>query len=233
MTKKLKKMLIRIIVTAVLLVALHFVPVSGIARFLLYLIPYGIIGYDILRKAWRGILNRQVFDENFLMAVATIGALAIGLLKTGDYEESVAVMLFYQVGELFQSYAVGKSRRNISELMDIRPDYANIETNGQLTRVDPDEVAVGTVIVVNPGEKVPLDGSGRPGSSASPRSAKSWIWWRTPAPGNPVPRISSRASPAGIRRRWSSAPWHWRCCRPWSACSSPFRRNGANGSTAP
>ena len=153
MTKKLKKMLIRIIVTAVLLVALHFVPVSGIARFLLYLIPYGIIGYDILRKAWRGILNRQVFDENFLMAVATIGALAIGLLKTGDYEESVAVMLFYQVGELFQSYAVGKSRRNISELMDIRPDYANIDTNGQLTRVDPDEVAVGTVIVVNPGER--------------------------------------------------------------------------------
>ena len=171
MTKKLKKMLIRIIVTAVLLVALHFVPVSGIARFLLYLIPYGIIGYDILRKAWKGILNRQVFDENFLMAVATIGALAIGLLKTGDYEESVAVMLFYQVGELFQSYAVGKSRRNISELMDIRPDYANIETNGQLTRVDPDEVAVGTVIVVNPGEKVPLDGIVESGESSLNTSA--------------------------------------------------------------
>ena len=171
MTKKLKKMLIRIIVTAVLLVALHFVPVSGIARFLLYLIPYGIIGYDILRKAWRGILNRQVFDENFLMAVATIGALAIGLLKTGDYEESVAVMLFYQVGELFQSYAVGKSRRNISELMDIRPDYANIDTNGQLTRVDPDEVAVGTVIVVNPGEKVPLDGIVESGESSLNTSA--------------------------------------------------------------
>ena len=159
MTKKLKKMLIRIIVTAVLLVALHFVPVSGIARFLLYLIPYGIIGYDILRKAWKGILNRQVFDENFLMAVATIGALAIGLLKTGDYEESVAVMLFYQVGELFQSYAVGKSRRNISELMDI------------LTRVDPDEVAVGTVIVVNPGEKVPLDGIVESGESSLNTSA--------------------------------------------------------------
>ena len=171
MTKKLKKMLIRIIVTAVLLVALHFVPVRGIARFLLYLIPYGIIGYDILRKAWRGILNRQVFDENFLMAVATIGALAIGLLKTGDYEESVAVMLFYQVGELFQSYAVGKSRRNISELMDIRPDYANIDTNGQLTRVDPDEVAVGTVIVVNPGEKVPLDGIVESGESSLNTSA--------------------------------------------------------------
>ncbi len=171
MTKKLKKMLIRIIVTAVLLVALHFVPVRGIARFLLYLIPYGIIGYDILRKAWRGILNRQVFDENFLMAVATIGALAIGLLKTGDYEESVAVMLFYQVGELFQSYAVGKSRRNISELMDIRPDYANIDTNGQLTRVGPDEVAVGTVIVVNPGEKVPLDGIVESGESSLNTSA--------------------------------------------------------------
>ena len=171
MTKKQKKMLIRIIVAAVLLVALHFVPVSGIARFLLYLIPYGIIGYDILRKAWKGILNRQVFDENFLMAVATLGALAIGLLKTGDYEEAVAVMLFYQVGELFQSYAVGKSRRNISELMDIRPDYANIETDGQLTRVDPDEVAVGTVIVVNPGEKVPLDGIVESGESSLNTSA--------------------------------------------------------------
>ena len=171
MTKKQKKMLIRIIVAAVLLVALHFVPVSGIARFLLYLIPYGIIGYDILRKAWKGILNRQVFDENFLMAVATLGALAIGLLKTGDYEEAVAVMLFYQVGELFQSYAVGKSRRNISELMDIRPDYANIESDGQLTRVDPDEVAVGTVIVVNPGEKVPLDGVVESGESSLNTSA--------------------------------------------------------------
>ena len=171
MTKKQKKMLIRIIVAAVLLVALHFVPVSGIARFLLYLIPYGIIGYDILRKAWKGILNRQVFDENFLMAVATLGALAIGLLKTGDYEEAVAVMLFYQVGELFQSYAVGKSRRNISELMDIRPDYANIEADGQLTRVDPDEVAVGTVIVVNPGEKVPLDGVVESGESSLNTSA--------------------------------------------------------------
>ena len=171
MTKKQKKMLIRIIVAAVLLVALHFVPVSGIARFLLYLVPYGIIGYDILRKAWKGILNRQVFDENFLMAVATLGALAIGLLKTGDYEEAVAVMLFYQIGELFQSYAVGKSRRNISELMDIRPDYANIETDGQLTRVDPDEVAVGTVIVVNPGEKVPLDGIVESGESSLNTSA--------------------------------------------------------------
>jgi len=171
MTKKQKKMLVRILVSAALLIALHFLPVSGIVRFLLYLVPYGIIGYDILRKAWKGILNRQVFDENFLMAVATLGALAIGLLKTGDYEEAVAVMLFYQVGELFQSYAVGKSRRNISELMDIRPDYANIESDGQLARVDPDEVAVGTVIVVNPGEKVPLDGVVESGESSLNTSA--------------------------------------------------------------
>ena len=171
MTKKQKKRLTRIIAAAALLIALHFLPVSGIPLFLLYLIPYGIIGYDILKKAWKGILNRQMFDENFLMAVATLGALAIGLLKTGDYEEAVAVMLFYQVGELFQSYAVGKSRRNISELMDIRPDYANIETGGQPVRVDPGEVAVGSVIVVNPGEKVPLDGVVEEGESSLNTSA--------------------------------------------------------------
>ena len=171
MTKKQKKMLIRILIAAALMIALRFVPLDGIPMFLLWLIPYGIIGYDILKKAWKGILNRQVFDENFLMAVATLGALAIGLLKTGDYDEAVAVMLFYQIGELFQSYAVGKSRRNISELMDIRPDYANIEADGQLTRVDPDEVAVGTVIVVNPGEKVPLDGVVESGESSLNTSA--------------------------------------------------------------
>ena len=171
MTKKQKKMLIRILVAAALMVALKFVPLSGIPMFLLWLIPYGIIGYDILKKAWKGILNRQVFDENFLMAVATLGALAIGLLKTGDYDEAVAVMLFYQIGELFQSYAVGKSRRNISELMDIRPDYANIEQDGQLTRVDPDEVEIGTVIVVNPGEKIPLDGVVESGESSLNTSA--------------------------------------------------------------
>ena len=171
MNKKQKKMLTRIIIAAVLMILLHFVPVNGIPQFLLYLIPYGIIGYDILKKAWKGILNRQVFDENFLMAVATLGALALGLLKTGDYEEAVAVMLFYQIGELFQSYAVGKSRRNISELMDIRPDYANIEADGQLIRVDPDEVAIGTVIVVNPGEKVPLDGIVEDGESSLNTSA--------------------------------------------------------------
>ena len=172
MNKKQKKILIRIIISAALLIILHFIPVSGIPRFLLYLIPYGVIGYDILKKAWKGILNRQVFDENFLMAVATLGALALGLLKTGDYEEAVAVMLFYQIGELFQSYAVGKSRRNISELMDIRPDYANIEdADGNLTRVDPDEVAIGTVIVINPGEKVPLDGIVENGKSSLNTSA--------------------------------------------------------------
>lgn len=153
MTKKQKKMLTRIIAAAVLLILLNFLPVTGIIRFVLFLIPYLIVGYDILKKAWKGILNRQVFDENFLMAVATVGAILLG-----DYSEGVAVMLFYQIGELFQSYAVGKSRRNISELMDIRPDYANIEVDGKLEQVDPDEVEIGTVIVVQPGEKVPIDG---------------------------------------------------------------------------
>lgn len=158
MTKKQKKMLSRIIISAVLMIVLAFLPVSGIPRFLLYLIPYLIIGYDILTKAGKGILNRQVFDENFLMAIATIGAMVIGLVDTGDYVEAIAVMLFYQVGELFQSYAVGKSRRNISQLMDIRPDYANIDTGGELVQVDPDEVEIGTVIIVQPGEKIPIDG---------------------------------------------------------------------------
>ena len=153
MSKKQKKVLIRIIISAVLLIGLHFVPVTGWVRFLLYMVPYLVIGYDILKKAFKGILNRQVFDENFLMAVATVGAICLG-----DYVEGTAVMLFYQIGELFQSYAVGKSRRNISELMDIRPDYANIEVDGQLQQVDPDEVEVGSVIVVQPGEKVPIDG---------------------------------------------------------------------------
>ena len=175
MTRKQKKMLIRILIAAALMIVLHFLPefvqISNIPLFLLWLIPYGIIGYDILKKAWKGILKRQVFDENFLMAVATLGALAIGLLKTGDYDEAVAVMLFYQIGELFQSYAVGKSRRNISELMDIRPDYANIEQDGQLTRVDPDEVEIGTVITVNPGEKIPIDGVVESGESSLNTSA--------------------------------------------------------------
>ena len=172
MTKKQRKMLIRILAAGIMMIGLHFLPVQGIPRFLLYLIPYGIVGYDILKKAWKGILNRQVFDENFLMAVATLGALAIGLLKTGDYAEAVAVMLFYQIGELFQSYAVGKSRRNISELMDIRPDYANLEQeDGSTEQVDPDEVAVGSLIVVKPGEKVPIDGIIEEGTASLNTSA--------------------------------------------------------------
>ena len=158
MNKKQRKMLTRILVATVMMILLHFLPVSGILRFLLYLIPYITIGYDILRKAAKGIKNKKIFDENFLMAVATVGALIVGLVDTGDYAEAVAVMLFYQVGELFQSYAVGKSRKNISELMDIRPDYANVEVDGTLAQVDPDEVAVGTIVVVQPGEKVPIDG---------------------------------------------------------------------------
>ena len=158
MNKKQKKMLWRIIVSAVLMVALHFVPVTGLVRFALYMLPYFIVGYDILWKAVLGIWNRQVFDENFLMAVATVGAIVIGLTDSGDYTEAIAVMLFYQIGELFQSYAVGRSRKNISELMDIRPDYANVEVDGQLEQVDPDEVEVGSIIIVQPGEKVPIDG---------------------------------------------------------------------------
>ena len=166
MTKKQKKMLLRILSTAVLLAVLHFLPVEGWLRLGAYLLTYLVIGYDILRKAGRGILNGQVFDENFLMAVATVGAFALAIYeRSGDYNEAIAVMLFYQIGELFQSYAVGKSRRNISALMDIRPDYANVERDGQLVQVDPDEVAIGTVIVVQPGEKAPIDGVVTEGSS--------------------------------------------------------------------
>ena len=166
MNKKQKKVLIRIIAAVVLLIALAFVPAEGWLQFALYMLPYLVIGYDILKKAVKGILNRQVFDENFLMAVATIGAIALG-----DYKEGVAVMLFYQIGELFQSYAVGKSRRNISELMDIRPDYANVEQDGELVQVDPDEVEIGTVILVKPGEKIPIDGIVVEGASSLNTSA--------------------------------------------------------------
>ena len=159
MTKKQKKMLVRILITAVMLIALHFIPITGIPQLLAYVAAYLVIGYDILRKAGKGILNGCAFDENFLMALATLGAFFLAIwTKSGDYVEGIAVMLFYQIGELFQSYAVGKSRKNISALMDIRPDYANIEADGQLTQVDPDEVPVGSMIVVQPGEKVPLDG---------------------------------------------------------------------------
>ena len=158
MTKKQKKMLLRILLASFLMLLLHFVPAEGLLRFGLYLIPYLIIGHDLLRKAFLGIRNKQVFDENFLMAVATIGAMLIGVTQSGDYTEAIAVMLFFQIGELFENYAIGKSRRNISALMDIRPDYANVEQDGHLEQVDPDEVAVGSIIVVNPGEKVPIDG---------------------------------------------------------------------------
>lgn len=171
MNKKQKKMLIRILIAAVLMVVLQSVPASGLVRFALYMIPYTIIGYDILIKAGKGIKNRQPFDENFLMAVATVGAIVLGLTRSGDYTEAIGVMLFYQVGEWFQSYAVGKSRRNISQLMDIRPDYANIEQDGVLEQVDPDEVEVGTIIVVQPGEKVPIDGVIVEGSSTLDTSA--------------------------------------------------------------
>ena len=172
MNKKQKKMLTRILIAAAMLIALKLIPVTGILQFALYLVVYGIIGYDILKKAWKGILNRQVFDENFLMAVATIGAFALAIYeRSGDYVEAIAVMLFYQIGELFQSYAVGKSRRNISALMDIRPDYANIERDGQLEKVAPDEVEIGSVIVVQPGEKVPLDGVILSGTSSLNTSA--------------------------------------------------------------
>ena len=166
MNKKQKKMLVRIIISLVLVVVFSQLPVEGYLRFGLFMIPYLIIGYDILKKAFKGIRNKQVFDENFLMAVATIGAILLG-----DYTEGTAVMLFYQIGELFQSYAVGRSRRNISELMDIRPDYANVENNGELEQVDPDEVAIGTIIVVQPGEKVPIDGVITEGTSTLNTSA--------------------------------------------------------------
>lgn len=171
MTKKQKKMLCRILIAAALLVILHFLPAEGILLFGLYMIPYLLIGYDILLKAVKGIRNRQVFDENFLMAIATVGAIAIALSGNGDYVEAIAVMLFYQIGELFQSYAVGKSRRNISELMDIRPDYANVEVDGRVEQIDPDEVAVGSVILVKPGEKVPIDGIVLEGNSSLNTSA--------------------------------------------------------------
>lgn len=171
MTTKQKKMIGRVAAATLLLILLQWIPLAGWLRLLAYMVPYAVVSYDILHKAWKGIRNGQVFDENFLMSVATIGAISLGIYGNGDYTEAIAVMLFYQIGELFQGYAVGKSRRNISELMDIRPDYANIEKNGKLEQVDPDEIAVGTVIVVQPGEKVPIDGVVAEGQSSLNTSA--------------------------------------------------------------
>ncbi|MFW5677877.1 MAG: HAD-IC family P-type ATPase, partial [Acetivibrio ethanolgignens] len=172
MNKKQKKMLYRIIIATVLLIGVNMLPLNNVLAMSLYLVTYLVIGYDILKKAGKGILNGQVFDENFLMAVATVGAIVLAFYeKSGDFNEAIAVMLFYQIGELFQSYAVGKSRKNISALMDIRPDYANIEQDGKLVRVDPDEVTVGSIIVVQPGEKVPIDGTIVEGSSSLNTSA--------------------------------------------------------------
>ena len=172
MNRKQRIMLIRIIISALMMILLAFIPSAGILRFILYLIPYLIVGYDILIKAVKGIVRGQVLDECFLMATATVGAIALALYeRSGDYTEAVAVMLFYQIGELFQSYAVGKSRKNITELMDIRPDYANVEVNGTLEKVDPDDVGIGTIIIVQPGEKVPIDGVVIEGDSSLNTSA--------------------------------------------------------------
>ena len=199
MSKKQKKMLYRILFAAALMVVLHFVPAEGPARFVLYLIPYLTAAYDILWKAVKGIRNGQVFDENFLMAVASIGALALGLTRTGDYVEAVAVMLFYQVGELFQSVAVGKSRRNISDLMDIRPDYANVEENGELVEVDPEDVAIGTEILVKPGERVPIDGIVTEGTSTLDTAALTGESIpRDVAPGNEI--VSGCINMTGLLR---------------------------------
>ena len=172
MNKKQKKMLVRIIIASVMVILLNIVPVKGLFQLLLYLAAYLVIGYDILKKAGKGIVNRRVFDENFLMAIATVGAFVLAIYSgSGDYNEAIAVMLFYQIGELFQSYAVGKSRKNISALMDIRPDYANVERDGKLEQVDPDEVMVDSVIIVQPGEKVPIDGIVLEGASSLNTSA--------------------------------------------------------------
>lgn len=171
MDKRQKKILVRILAAAAMLVVIRFMPVHGLVRFLLYLVPYLTVGYDILKKAWKGLIRGRALDENFLMAVATIGAIALAIYEDGDYTEAIAVMLFYQVGEWFQNYAIGKSRKNITELMDIRPDYANIEKDGQLEKVDPDDVEVGSIIVVQPGEKVPIDGIVVEGSSTLDTSA--------------------------------------------------------------
>ena len=274
MTKKQKTMLVRILAASALLLGLQLLPAAvfeGLdgalfpgagrwARFALYLADYFLIGYDILRKAVKGILNRQVFDENFLMAVATVGAMALAIYENGDYLEAIAVMLFYQIGEWFQSYAVGKSRRNISELMDIRPDYANVERDGKLEQVDPDEVEIGSIIIVQPGEKVPIDGIIVEGASSLntsaltgeslPREAKTGdevisgcvnmtgvLKIRTTREfgESTVSKILDLVENASSRKsRSATAPWPWRWRRPWCVCwrwACP--RTGAPGSTGP
>ena len=227
MNRKQKLMLARILLSAALTVILSIAQVQGIPGFALYMLSYLIVGYDILLKAIKGIVRGQVFDECFLMAIATVGAIALAIYeRSGDYTEAVAVMLFYQTGELFQSYAVGKSRRNITQLMDIRPDYANIEEGGKLVKVDPDDVEIGSMIVVQPGEKVPLDGVVIEGSSSLDTSAltgeslprsiragdgqsrKYWTLWRTQVRGSPNPRISSPGSPGYIPLQSVLPPSH-------------------------
>ena len=199
MTKKQKNNLLRILAAAALLIVLRFIPSQRITRFVLYMIPYLIVGYDILLKALKGLKNRQPFDECFLMAFATIGAIVLGLTSTGDYVEAVAVMLFYQIGEWFQSYAVGKSRKNINELMDIRPDYANIEGEDGLEQVDPDDVEIGTIIVVQPGEKIPIDGRVIEGTSFLDTSALTGeSVYRQVGPGDDV--ISGCINNSGLLR---------------------------------
>ena len=261
MTDKQKNLLIRVIVAGVLMVILTLLPLDDypVLRFLLFLIPYLTVGYDILRKAFKGIKNKQVFDEHFLMAVATIGAMALG-----EYTEGVAVMWFYQIGELFQSYAVGKSRRNIAELMDIRPDYANIENeDGSIEKVDPDDIEIGTIIVVQPGEKIPIDGVIREGNTtlntaaltgeSVPRDVKcgdevisgcinmsglsqqllrSLIWLKMQAPESPNPSSSSQSSRESILRQFATVRSRLQSSRQSFDSSWVLIRSGLSGSTA-
>ena len=245
MTDKQKNLLIRVIVAGILMVILTLLPLDDypILRFLLFLIPYLTVGYDILRKAFKGIKNKQVFDEHFLMAVATIGAMALG-----EYTEGVAVMWFYQIGELFQSYAVGKSRRNIAELMDIRPDYANIENeDGSIEKVDPDDIEIGTIIVVQPGEKIPIDGVIREGNTTLNTAASRWrqqkslmsqqllrslIWLKMQAPESPNPSSSSQSSRESILRQFATVRSRLQSSRQSFDSSWVLIRSGLSGSTA-
>ena len=235
MNKKQKKVLVRILITAALLALLNLVQLPEIPAMILYLAAYLIIGYDILRKAGKGILNGRVFDENFLMAVATIGAVALAIISgSGDFNEAVLVMLFYQVGELFQSYAVGKSRRSIASLMDIRPDYANIEVDGKLEQVDPDEVEAGSVIVVQPGEKVPIDGVVISGSSSANRPCRRyWSLLKAPARASRARSSLSRALQGSTPPSCATRRLRLRYCRRLCAsCSWVWAATGPTGSIA-